>query len=108
MNTASAPATSSWWSARSVSRRLPDFPWDHLTALAERARAHADGIVDLSVGTPVDPTPDVVQKALAEATDSPGYPLTIGRPNTRQACIDWLARRVGVAGPGVGRRLAGV
>src|SRR4051812_36026965 len=98
MNTASAPATSTWWSARSVSRRLPDFPWDHLTALAERARAHADGIVDLSVGTPVDPTPDVVQKALAEATDSPGYPLTIGRPNTRQACIDWLARRFGVSG----------
>jgi succinyldiaminopimelate transaminase len=98
MNTASAPATSSWWSARSVSRRLPDFPWDHLTALAEKARAHADGIVDLSVGTPVDPTPDVVQKALAEATDSPGYPLTIGRPNTRQACIDWLSRRFGVTG----------
>ena len=39
MDTASAPATSPWWSARSVSRRLPDFPWDHLTALAERARA---------------------------------------------------------------------
>jgi len=98
MNTASAPATSSWWSARSVSRRLPDFPWDHLTALAQRARAHPDGIVDLSIGTPVDPTPDVVQKALAEATDSPGYPLTIGRPNTRQACIDWLSRRFGVTG----------
>jgi succinyldiaminopimelate transaminase len=98
MNTASAPATSSRWSARSVSRRLPDFPWDHLTALAERARAHPDGIVDLSIGTPVDPTPDVVQKALAEATDSPGYPLTIGRPNTRQACIDWLSRRFGVTG----------
>jgi succinyldiaminopimelate transaminase len=98
MNTASAPATSSWWSARSVSRRLPDFPWDTLTAHAERARAHVDGIVDLSIGTPVDPTPDVVQKALAEATDSPGYPVTIGRPSTRQACIDWLARRFGVTG----------
>jgi succinyldiaminopimelate transaminase len=98
MNTASAPATSSWWSARSVSRRLPDFPWDKLTAHAERARAHVDGIVDLSIGTPVDPTPDIVQKALAEATDSPGYPVTIGRPSTRQACIDWLARRFGVTG----------
>jgi len=30
-----------------------------------RARAHPGGIVDLSVGTPVDPTPAVVQAALA-------------------------------------------
>ncbi len=84
-----------------VSRRLPDFPWDHLTAYAERARAHADGIVDLSVGTPVDPTPEVVQQALAGASDAPGYPLTIGRVETRQACIDWLARRHGVSGLGL-------
>jgi succinyldiaminopimelate transaminase len=98
MNTESAPITSSWWSARSVSRRLPDFPWDHLTAHAERARAHDGGIVDLSVGTPVDPTPELVQQALGGAADSPGYPLTIGRVDTRQACIDWLSRRFGVTG----------
>jgi succinyldiaminopimelate transaminase len=98
MNTESAPATSSWWSARSVSRRLPDFPWDHLTAHAKRASAHDGGIVDLSVGTPVDPTPELVQQALGGAADSPGYPLTIGRADTRQACIDWLARRFGVTG----------
>lgn len=84
-----------------VSSRLPDFPWDHLTAYAERARAHADGIVDLSVGTPVDPTPEVARQALAEAADSPGYPLTVGRPATRQACIDWLDRRFEVSGLGL-------
>ena len=66
-----------------VSGRLPDFPWDKLSAYGETARAHPDGIVDLSVGTPVDPTPEVVQHALAEAADSPGYPATIGRPETR-------------------------
>ncbi len=84
-----------------VSRRLPDFPWDQLTAHAERARAHEDGIVDLSVGTPVDPTPAVVQRALAAATDAPGYPTTIGRPETRQAALDWLSRRFGVTGLGL-------
>ena len=52
---------------RSVSRRLPDFPWDQLTAYAATARAHRDGIVDLSVGTPVDPTPRAAfQDALAQ------------------------------------------
>lgn len=81
-----------------VSRRLPDFPWDHLVAHGDRARAHEGGIVDLSVGTPVDPTPQVVQDALAAATDSPGYPLTAGRVDARQACVDWMARRLGVTG----------
>ena len=81
-----------------VSGRLPDFPWDHLLEHGERARAHPDGIVDLSIGTPVDPTPEVVQAALRGAADSPGYPLTIGRAETRQACIDWLERRHGVTG----------
>ena len=76
-----------------VSERLPDFPWDHLTPYAETARSHPDGIVDLSVGTPVDATPDVVQAALRAAADAPGYPLTVGRADTREACLDWLARR---------------
>jgi len=49
----------------------------------------------------VDPTPAVVQAALAEAADAPGYPLTIGLPETRQAAIDWLARRWGVTGLGL-------
>ncbi len=93
-----APATSPRWAARSVSRSLPDFPWDRLVSYAAQARAHPGGIVDLSIGTPVDPTPDVVQKALADAADSPGYPPTAGLPDTRQACVDWLARRFGVTG----------
>lgn len=84
-----------------VSARLPDFPWDHLTRYAEAARAHPDGIVDLSIGTPVDSTPVVIQQALAAASDAPGYPQTIGRPETRQACLDWLARRHGVTGLGL-------
>ncbi|MCB0894352.1 MAG: succinyldiaminopimelate transaminase [Nocardioides sp.] len=84
--------------ARRVSGRLPDFPWDHLLEHGERARAHPDGIVDLSIGTPVDPTPEVVQDALRRAADSPGYPLTVGRTETRQAAVDWLERRHGVTG----------
>ncbi|MGZ8736522.1 MAG: succinyldiaminopimelate transaminase [Nocardioides sp.] len=98
MNT---PSTSPWWAACAVSTSLPDFPWDHLTAYGDTARAHPDGIVDLSVGTPVDPTPEVVQEALRAAADSPGYPTTIGRPETRQAALDWLERRFGVTGLGL-------
>ncbi len=95
------PTAQPWWAARSVSTRLPDFPWDHLTTYGATARAHPGGIVDLSVGTPVDPSPQLVQDALAGAADSPGYPLTIGRPELRQACLDWLDRRCGVTGLGL-------
>ena len=84
-----------------VSGRLPDFPWDSLTEYGARARSHAGGIVDLSIGTPVDPTPEVARQALCDAADAPGYPTTVGRPETRQAALDWMTRRLGVTGVGL-------
>jgi succinyldiaminopimelate transaminase len=75
---------------------LPDFPWDTLAPYAAKARAHEGGIVDLSVGTPVDPTPAVARDALAAASDAPGYPLTYGTPDLREAVTAWFARRRGV------------
>jgi succinyldiaminopimelate transaminase len=82
--------------------RLPEFPWDRLAPAAARAGRHPDGIVDLSVGTPVDPTPDVVRRALAAAADAPGYPLTTGSAELKEAVRRWLARRFGVDIPAGG------
>jgi succinyldiaminopimelate transaminase len=76
--------------------RLPDFPWDSLAPHKERASSHAGGLVDLSVGTPVDPTPQVVRAALAAASDAHGYPQTWGTPVLREAVAAWFARRRGV------------
>jgi hypothetical protein len=87
--------------SRRVSSVLPDFPWDQLATYAEIARAHPEGSVDLSVGTPVDPTPAVVREALQAASDAPGYPTTIGLPETRRSAVDWMARRLGVTGLGI-------
>lgn len=47
------------------------------------------------MGTPVDPTPAVVQRALGEASNSPGYPTVWGSPRLRASIIDYLRRRVG-------------
>ena len=77
---------------------LPDFPWDALAPFAEKARSHPSGIVDLSVGSPVDPTPGVARAALAAAADAPGYPSTAGTAKLRRAIIDWHARRRNVFG----------
>jgi succinyldiaminopimelate transaminase len=81
-----------------VTRALPAFPWDSLAEAGARARAHPDGLVDLSIGTPVDPVPEPIQDALAAAAAAPGYPTTHGTPELRTAVVDALARRHGVTG----------
>lgn len=74
------------------------FPWDTLAGAAATARAHPGGIVDLSVGTPVDPVAPVVQDALKAAAAVPGYPLTAGTPALRASAVEALRRRYGVTG----------
>ncbi|MDX3852480.1 succinyldiaminopimelate transaminase [Streptomyces sp. AK02-01A] len=78
-----------------VSSRLPDFPWDKLEPYKATAAAHPDGIVDLSVGTPVDPVPALIQRALVAAADSPGYPTVWGTAELRDALTGWTERRLG-------------
>ncbi|NBX23260.1 MAG: succinyldiaminopimelate transaminase [Microbacteriaceae bacterium] len=63
-----------------------------------RAMQHPDGLIDLSIGSPVDPTPDIVRAALNAATDAHAYPLTSGTPDLSSAIVAWFARRRGVTG----------
>jgi len=82
--------------ARGFGLNLPDYPWNSLAPYRRTAQEHPDGVVDLSIGTPVDPTPLVIQDALAAAADAPGYPTTHGTPALREAVAAWLADRRGV------------
>lgn len=50
------------------------------------------------MGTPVDPVARVIRDALAAASSSPGYPTTAGTPALREAAVNALSRRYGVAG----------
>ena len=80
--------------------RLPDFPWD--TLAPARARASAYGLIDLSIGTPVDPTPAVIADALTAHANAPGYPTTAGLESLREAIQGWIERRLsGVGGAAV-------
>ena len=78
--------------------QLPDFPWDALAPYGEKARAHPQGIIDLSQGTPVDPTPEFIQRALRDASNSPSYPVTAGTPELRAAIKKWAIERLGATG----------
>ncbi|SOJ54196.1 Glutamate-pyruvate aminotransferase AlaC [Mycobacterium simulans] len=81
-----------------MSASLPVFPWDTLADAKALAGAHPGGIVDLSVGTPVDPVAALIREALAAAASEPGYPATAGTPRLREAAVTALARRYGVTG----------
>ncbi|CAN5122061.1 succinyldiaminopimelate transaminase [soil metagenome] len=83
---------------RLVSAELPVFPWDTLSDVTAKARAHVGGIVDLSVGTPVDPVAPVIREALAAASAAPGYPTTAGTVALRQSAVGSLHRRYGITG----------
>ena len=78
--------------------RLPDFPWDTIADVRERAASHEGGLIDLSVGGPVDPVAPSIQLALSEAAAAPGYPQTAGTPELRRTIVDALERRFGIPG----------
>ena len=76
----------------------PPYPHDRLDAFRRLAAVVPGGVVDCSIGNPIDPVPDVVLAALdAAAPDGAPYPATIGSTDLRTAAADWIARRFGVA-----------
>jgi succinyldiaminopimelate transaminase len=75
----------------------PIYPYFRLDALKQRAGEAPGGIVDLSIGTPNDPVPDIVVDALAKAgPGAAGYPRAVGGPALREAAAGWMERSFGV------------
>jgi succinyldiaminopimelate transaminase len=77
---------------------LPEYPWQSLKPFSEKAALHKDGAIDLSVGSPIDETPKVVQDALKHSSNAPGYPSTAGSIQFRESVVNWFAARRGVVG----------
>ena len=77
---------------------LPEYPWEQLKPYSAKAALHEKGSVDFSIGSPVDPTPVIIQEALNASSNSPGYPSTGGSPEFKAAVVEWFGRRRGVPG----------
>ena len=77
----------------------PPYPYDRLDEVAAIAAKHEGGMVDLSTGTPCDPPPESVLRALATSDSERGYPPSIGSVALRAAASQWIARRFGVPEP---------
>jgi len=79
-----------------MSFQLEPYPYDRLDGLREVASRHPGGAVDLSVGTPVDPPPQVALSALASSGTERSYPPSAGTVAFREACASWMKRRFDV------------
>jgi len=85
--------------------QLPDFPWDSLREAKKQAAQHPDGLIDLSVGSPVDDTVDSAVHGLTAGSNSPGYPATAGSPQLIEAMVSWWRLERGAAAVGDGNVL---
>lgn len=75
---------------RSFGLSLPDYPWEAMAPYLARAAAHPGGAVNLSIGTPVDDTPALVQEALRAAANAPGTPLCTVRRHSGKRSLPGL------------------
>ena len=75
------------------------YDWSRIAPYKTKAAQVPGGIVDLSVGSPVDPVPQSVREALAAASDAKnahGYPVTAGSGDLRDAIFEWFRAVRGV------------
>jgi succinyldiaminopimelate transaminase len=73
----------------------PPYPYERLDEIIALANEHEGGAVDLSIGTPCDPSPPAVIAALSAGDTARGYPPSIGTPAFRAAAASWIGRRLG-------------
>ena len=73
---------------------LQTYPFVRLDEAKAAARARGLELIDFGMGDPIEPTPEFIQRALAEALPlTAGYPRAPGLPELREAVASWLARR---------------
>lgn len=78
----------------------PGYPFLRLAEARNAAQARGIDVVDLSMGQPTDPAPQLVRDALADAvatTPLCDYPSAAGVPELRSAIAGWIERRFGAA-----------
>ena len=81
--------------------KLNPYPFEKLRALLAGTTPNPQlSAINLSIGEPKHPTPQLVKDALASNLDGlAAYPATAGTPELREAISRWLARRYGIPAP---------
>jgi acetylornithine aminotransferase len=74
------------------------YPFVRIAEVRAQARRRDPGLIDLSIGEPRDPVPELVREALSAAVASvplSSYPKLDGLPALREAIATWALRRHG-------------
>lgn len=74
----------------------PAYPYERIDRFKPFAEGFDGGLVDLSIGTPFDPPPPAVIRALGSSGAERGYPPSIGSADLRHAARRWMGRRFSV------------
>jgi N-succinyldiaminopimelate aminotransferase len=79
--------------------RLQPYPFERLRLLLAGVAPNPDlAPIDLSIGEPKHPTPQLLLDAMAAGAPAvANYPTTIGAPRLRETIAAWLVRRHGLA-----------
>lgn len=75
--------------------RPPPYPYEQLNEFRILADSLPGGVVDLSIGTPCDPVPEIVRKAITSETSLDSarpYPSSVGSDDFLKAASEWLNR----------------
>jgi succinyldiaminopimelate transaminase len=83
--------------SRAAPFRPPPYPYDRLRDLRAAADRVPGGVVDCSIGTPCDPPPPEVVRALGSSGTERGYPPSAGSLAFREAAAAWIGERFGTA-----------
>jgi succinyldiaminopimelate transaminase len=71
----------------------PPYPYERLDRFKPLAEEFDGGLVDFSIGTPIDAPPAAVVEALGTSDAERGYPPSIGSIALRDAVRRWVGRR---------------
>jgi aspartate/methionine/tyrosine aminotransferase len=76
---------------------LGKYPYEELEGIKKAILAKFPSIIDLSIGTPVDPVPHIVADSVYSAPfDYSGYPQSAGSTELLYAAKSWLERKFGL------------
>ena len=79
---------------------LPPYLFTRITQLKKEAYAKKLDVIDLGMGNPDQPTPDVIVNRLADTVknhpNTHRYPQAKGIPKYRKSVAEWMQRRFGV------------
>ena len=79
---------------------LPPYLFTRITQLKKEAYAKKLDVIDLGMGNPDQPTPDVIVNRLADTVknhpNTHRYPQAKGIPKYRKSVAEWMDRRFGV------------